>query len=269
MVADFTGDGVLDVGVATGFSFQVYDGAKLMDSAVATGDTVAWSVPAQDCSSAQTGAAAFDLDNDGAAEALYADETTFRIYRGTDGDVQFSACNTSGTIREKPVVADVDGDGFAEIVVVSNNYSSINCGGQKTTGVRVFGAENGHWARAARTSGEDLAGAPNAAPDLTLEVFVEREPELKVSARVRNLGDAPVPPGVTVSFYDGNPEDSGTPIGQTQTTRTLDVLGSTMVELNLQTEPSELYVVVNDDESANAWKECRMDNNVVGPVELL
>lgn len=269
VVADFTGDGVLDIGLATGFSFQVYDGAKLMDYTVATGDTLAWSMPVQDCSSAQSGSAAYDLDNDGAAEALHADETTFRIYRGTDGDVQFATCNTSGTIREKPVVADVDGDGFAEIVVVSNNYSAINCGGQKTTGVRVFGPENGHWARAPRTSGEDLVGAPNAAPDLTLEVFVEREPDLRVLARVRNLGDAPVPAGVTIGFYDGNPEDSGTPIGQTQTTRALEVLGSTMVELTLQTEPGELYVVVNDDGAAKAWKECRVDNNVVGPVELL
>ena len=41
-----------------------------------------------------------------------------------------------------------------------------------------------------------------------------------------------------------------------------------MVELPLQTEPGELYVVVNDDEAANAWKECRTDNNVAGPVEL-
>ncbi|MEZ4461696.1 MAG: VCBS repeat-containing protein [bacterium] len=265
VVADFTGDGVPDVGVATGFSYQVYDGVKLMDSTVATGATVAWTMPILDCSSAQTGAAAFDLDNDGVAEALFADENTFRIYNGTNGDVHFATCNTSATIREKPVVADVDGDGFAEIVVVSNRYSSINCGGQKTTGVRVFGAQTGHWARAARTSGAGLIGAPNAAPDLTLEVSVEREPELKALARVRNLGDAPVPAGITVSFYDGDPQQSGTRIGQVDTTRALAVLGSTMVELALPSEPVELFAVVNDG-AEQAWKECRMDNNVVGPV---
>ncbi|MBK8264781.1 MAG: FG-GAP repeat protein [Nannocystis sp.] len=44
-----------------------------------------------------------------------------------------------------PLIADIDSDGHADIVVSSNNYSGFNCGGQKTTGVRVFSAPR--WTR--------------------------------------------------------------------------------------------------------------------------
>ena len=57
--------------------------------------------------------------------------------------------NPSGTLREYPVVADVNGDGYAELVVVSNNMwvdqNSIyqtaeqRNAARNVTGVRVFG----------------------------------------------------------------------------------------------------------------------------------
>jgi hypothetical protein len=45
----------------------------------------------------------------------------------------------------RTLIADIDSDGHADIVVSSNNYSGFNCGGQKTTGVRVFSAPR--WTR--------------------------------------------------------------------------------------------------------------------------
>ena len=60
-------------------------------------------------------------------DSVYADELYMRIYDGTTGEVLTQECNTSGTLHEYPLVADVDGDGQADIVVTSNSYSELTC----------------------------------------------------------------------------------------------------------------------------------------------
>ncbi|HWB79894.1 MAG TPA: hypothetical protein VG755_33245 [Nannocystaceae bacterium] len=62
---------------------------------------------------------AFDFLGDASAEAMYADETTLFVFDG-DGQPLLTTPRTSWTQAENPVVADVDDDGSAEIVVVSN-----------------------------------------------------------------------------------------------------------------------------------------------------
>jgi hypothetical protein len=44
-----------------------------------------------------------------------------RVYRGTDGMVQLTVPSSSATIHEYPLVADVDGDGNSEILIVANS----------------------------------------------------------------------------------------------------------------------------------------------------
>jgi hypothetical protein len=65
----------------------------------------------------------FDFDQDGTAEIVYRDETLLRIIDGSANSpypnrVKASFPNYSGTSGEYPVVADVDNDGHAEIVIV-------------------------------------------------------------------------------------------------------------------------------------------------------
>src|SRR3546814_11060166 len=55
--------------------------------------------------------------NGGRAEVVYSDEQTLWIYDGATGAVRWSRPMSSGTTIEQPIVADVDGDGQAEIVV--------------------------------------------------------------------------------------------------------------------------------------------------------
>jgi hypothetical protein len=112
-VADFDGDGTPDVGVAGAVGYIVFSGKKLMDPNVAPADTVLWFTQTQDCSSAFTGSSVFDFDGNGKAEVVYADELYMRIYDGTTGEVLLQVCNTSGTLHEYPLVADVDNDGQA------------------------------------------------------------------------------------------------------------------------------------------------------------
>ena len=81
-----------------------------------------WSRGIGDKSSRRTGSTVFDFNGDGKAEVVYADEYFMRVYDGNDGNTLFCLCNTSETLYEYPIVADVNNDGHAEIIVASNRY---------------------------------------------------------------------------------------------------------------------------------------------------
>lgn len=244
-VADFNGDGVPDVALAGGVAYAVFDGKKLMAQATPNADTLLWTKTTQDCSSAATGSSVFDFEGDGKAEVIYADETTLRVYDGTTGDVRWQTCNTSGTLIEYPLVADVDNDGQADIVVASNAYTSFQCDGVKTTGIRVFGDKNGNWIRTRRVWNQHTYHVTNvnedgsipknekpnhaqprlnnfrqnvqplgefSAPDLVVSALPRCTGDYGLVARVRNVGEAAAPPGVRVDFYLGDPQSGGVKI---------------------------------------------------------
>lgn len=129
-IADFDGDGFPEVASAGANAYAVFDpdcvGAPARGGACASGrvDGVLWSSPTQDTSSNVTGSSVFDFEGDGPAEVVYADECFVRVYAGATGEVIFSQKSSSCTWYENPVVADVDGDFNAEIVVAANT----NCG---------------------------------------------------------------------------------------------------------------------------------------------
>ncbi|MCA9690138.1 MAG: VCBS repeat-containing protein, partial [Myxococcales bacterium] len=132
-------------------------GAALMDANVPGPATVVWIKQTTDCSSASTGSSVFDFDGDGRAEVVYSDQNRLRVYDGATGDILVERCNTTATLIEYPLVADVDNDGQADIVVVSNAYAKnspqISCvenGVNGQSGVRVFGPAAGEWVRTRR-----------------------------------------------------------------------------------------------------------------------
>ena len=255
-------------------------------------DTRLWLRPTQDCSSAQTGSSVFDFDGDGQAEVVYADETTMHVYAGATGEPLFETCSTNGTLWEYPLVADVDNDGHADIIVGSNSYSGFTCeDGSKTTGIRVFGDLEGNWVRtrrvwnqhayhvtnveesgaipAAEASNHEVPGLNNfrqnvqpsgqfSAPDLVVSIAPECDGEgYALRARVLNVGEAPVEAGVVVGFYRG-----GTQLGQLATTRALYPLTFEDLELALDEEiDDDVRAVVDDGAPPHPWHECRTDNN--------
>lgn len=107
-IADFDGDGRPEIGVAFGGAYEVFD----LDTRARL-----WSRPSQDTSSRRTGSSVFDFNGDGRAEVVYGDECYVRVYDGRDGTVLFSQARFSSTWTENPIVADVDADGSAEMVV--------------------------------------------------------------------------------------------------------------------------------------------------------
>jgi hypothetical protein len=81
---------------------------------------IVWEAPNHDLSSSVTGSSVFDFEGDGKAEVVYNDECFLWVYDGQTGAVRLAELTTSFTATEASLVADVDGDGHSEIVLVSN-----------------------------------------------------------------------------------------------------------------------------------------------------
>ncbi|MFN3455708.1 MAG: FG-GAP repeat domain-containing protein, partial [Pseudobdellovibrio sp.] len=141
-IGDFDGvSSTLEIAIATGRSLTIFD---------SKGSKIAGSLTV-DCSSRKTGVASFDFNGDGKPEIVYADEQKLRIYE-MDGSqnlkVVWEISNPSGTLSEYPVVADVDNDGYANLVVAQNSYFIRDPlhPNYNQYGVRVFGPNKaGSW----------------------------------------------------------------------------------------------------------------------------
>jgi hypothetical protein len=132
-VADFDGDGAPEIGVAGNSTYTVLD----------TDGSVLWQNTVQDGSSGATGSAVFDFEGDGIAEVVYADETRLWAFAGPDGAVKLeSTDHSSWTVVEYPVVADVDHDDQAEIVVA---HSTLPGDPTPVLGISVIGDADRSW----------------------------------------------------------------------------------------------------------------------------
>ncbi|MBA2319674.1 MAG: VCBS repeat-containing protein [Deltaproteobacteria bacterium] len=129
-IADFDGDGEPEIGVAAGSRYSVMEGDG----------SILWQAVTDDASSGNTASSVFDFEGDGAAEVVYADQTRLWVFSGVDGSVKLeSTHHSNGTWLEYPVVADVDGDGHADIVVPQEyQYGGF-------TGIAVFTDRNNSW----------------------------------------------------------------------------------------------------------------------------
>lgn len=233
-VADFDGDGAPEVAVAAGSAVLIAEPV-----AAPEGIRVLWTSPIQDQTSSGTGLSAFDFQGDGAAELLFGDECAVRGYDGATGRVVFEVPNTQSTSREYPVVADVDADGRAEIIMVANTFASANCGATPRRGVFVYGADGQSWSPARKvwtshaqrpTTSDGFGHTPRqlseawtdplrntmratsfgpgttAAPDLELEVVTRCDgAKVEVVTQVRNAGAVTANMnGVVLELVDGS-----------------------------------------------------------------
>lgn len=152
-VADFDGDGEPEIGVAGRSNYTVFD----------TDGTKLWERTTQDGSSGNTGSAVFDFEGDGVAEAVYADETRLWVFNGPDGAVKLeSADHSNATWTEYSVIADVDGDGHAEIVVPNTPYTA------SFTGITVIGDADNSWKEGRRIWNQHAYSITNINDDGTI-----------------------------------------------------------------------------------------------------
>ncbi|MCB8978743.1 MAG: tandem-95 repeat protein [Ardenticatenaceae bacterium] len=290
-IANFDLDSEPEIGVACGQGYYVFEG----DS------TLKWSVPVQDGSSGITGSSVFDFNGDGIAEVVYNDELYLRVFRGTDGEILFEIPNSSGTLLEYPVVADVDLDGNAEIVVVSNNNQGFaDQVGLTEFGVFVYEDVLDNWVKTRSIWNQhtyhisninddgtiplteepswlthnsyranlSLDLSPLAAPDLTasrLVVTPLTAGGAALTVRVGNGGLNLVADGIPVAFYNGDPDAGGSLIGVEYTQQTLhsgDYEDVTIQLANAPTDPFEIFVRVDDDgQGIGTENECNENNN--------
>ncbi len=146
-VADFDGDGFAEVGTASSTAYVVFDFQCTGDPLPpeCEREWVRWMVENDDCSSRATGSSVFDFEGDGSAEVVYADETTFRIFRGSDGTILYEdSTHSSNTRVEMPIVVDVDNDGKSEVVIPEPN---TNPG---LGGIEIWEDADNNWVRTRR-----------------------------------------------------------------------------------------------------------------------
>ncbi len=235
-IADFDGDGFMEIASANGNKYNVFEFDQTTKALSAK-----WSHDTQDLSSNVTGSSVFDFEGDGASEVVYNDECYSRVFKGADGTVLLEIPNSTATIHEYPVIADVNGDNHSEYVVVANDVNHLNhtvtCaagdGGTYTPnhGVYVYGDPNDKWVRTRKIWNEHAYHITNINGDGTLPVQEERSwgpnglnnyrvssqgkgvfnaPDLKVSLEVSTK---PCPTGIELRARVENDGSLGVPAG--------------------------------------------------------
>jgi hypothetical protein len=259
-VGDVDGDGEPEIGVAGNNKYWIIEGDGSVKWTQATFD-----------SSENTGSTFFDFDGNGTTEVVYMDEQKLRVFDGASGTLIFQVANGSSTVYEFPVVADIDNDGHADLLVPSN------------TGLRHYRDVNNSWVRTRGIWNQyqyqtqlvnDDASLPQGVPDYWLDDNSYRVqgvpeptavPDLTVSflrvvdhgvgqpmtlaVRVGNGGRAEVRAGTKLAFYQGNPTAGGVLLG----TLTLPAVASgayqdvELTGVTTLTGTQAVYVVADSD----------------------
>ncbi len=184
-VHDFDGDGVSEFALSSSSHYSVYE----RDA------TLVWTAEIEDPSGIAAGTA-FDFLGDGVAEAMYADEFWMFIYGG-GGQPLLQVPRTSRTLIEYPVVADVDNDGSAEIIVVSNETTGNEADGLT---VQVIRDKRDRWIQARRIWNQHTYHVTNVREDGTIPQVEPRSWEwlntFRTNAQIEGGGVCkPAPPG--------------------------------------------------------------------------
>ncbi|MFT4622353.1 MAG: hypothetical protein ACI8PZ_001009 [Myxococcota bacterium] len=127
--------------------------------------TLLWSVAVRDASGA-SGPSIFDFEGDGIPEVVYADEDKLIAVDGRTGATKFyTTDHSSDTMMEYPVIADIDADGEAEIIVshVLNGRA-----------ISVYGSGDFEtWEPGRRVWNQHAYSINNVSDDLTLPLHQE------------------------------------------------------------------------------------------------
>jgi hypothetical protein len=290
-IADFDADGMPEIGVASARDYVVYewDGTALL-----------WGFGTTDASSHATGSTVFDFEGDGRPEVVYGDEVSLWVLDGMTGEVRLEDTrHSSRTLHEYPIVVDVDGDGYPEIVVPNGGGHY----GDAKTGLYVLGSDTPRgdgWLGGRQVWNQHAYNIVNVNDDLSIPahpesnwpyhnnfrsgdvnpVYGNNSPDavplvdscpwdcddgvLRLQIRLANQGTATLRHDMKLTVYDAATDD---PI-------VIESI-SPPIEPGFASEPFEyafsadtigpdgLYVAVDDAEGVETVRECDEDNNMV------
>jgi hypothetical protein len=253
-VGDFDGDGDPELVVPAVNRISMFEGDG----------TLVWSALAQD-TSGLAGCSGFDFDRDGADEVVYADHEDLIILSGDGSVLSRWQGHHSFTIFETPVVADVDGDGAAEVCIGSNNgdFNGLSCLGHVDDAWPGTGSSWGRhdYAESGRVRTRAIVEDPSA-PDLTgklVDLCVDCSGDVELSVQAWNRGALALD-GMTWGLYamdlgsetllDEGAFASG-PVGEADASRVISFPAADLGQMGA--------VLVLDHEGVES--ECFEDNN--------
>jgi hypothetical protein len=181
-VGDFDGDGIADVAQSSCNHYGVFKPGP-------TAWSLLWSQPVNDTSGVAA-STAFDFLGRGIADAVYGDQVSLLVFDGKTGMQELKQSRSSGTIIEYPIVADIDNDGSADILVVSNNgaYPAL----------QVFQDSQKRWIPTRRIWNQHAYHVTNVREDGTIPAKMKNNWQLlntfRINAQVENGGDCAPPP---------------------------------------------------------------------------
>ena len=139
-LADVDGDGFVEIAVAHGDALAVYD----FDCAGCMGD-VRWTSPMVETD--RTAGVSFgDLNGDGDLEIYAMDRFSLMVRDGRTGALVANRITASVNITQAPIIADVDLDGDAELLVPSSRLVSNSIYVEAPRpGLQILGRPDGSW----------------------------------------------------------------------------------------------------------------------------
>ena len=288
-LADINGDGFLEIG---------FVGKKFYYAYSHTGELL-WKTAIQDNSSGLTGSTVFDFEGDGRADIVYFDEEFLRVF-DENGEAKFKIANNSGTWIEYPVIADLDKDGHADILIPSSDSNAVKGENNLTKGVSAFQDRYNSWpatrsiwnqhayhidnvnddgtipripAKSFQTHNTfRLSAFPNRSGQEQMDIVLSKlrlEPvennSVNLVVDLQNRTNVDVLDNITVSFYHGEPSEGGVFLGEVSVPA-LDKY--TSVALSINDVDTSLWVkhIVAVISYSGYTPECVSDNNAITGV---
>ncbi|WP_375561218.1 FG-GAP-like repeat-containing protein [Bernardetia sp. OM2101] len=162
-----------------------------------------------DETSDRTSGSTFDFNGDGNAEVIYSDEENLIIYNGETGVQLASVTSRSGTRSEYPLVADVDKDGFTELIVTEQD---VNGPTDDAIGSVVVYGSGSDWVSSRIVWNQHTYFVTNIEDDLGVPTIQQNHAVIGYSAGVNGPLNSFIK---QVSLFDQN-NNSLTPTGDLQ-----------------------------------------------------
>ncbi len=162
-IGDFDGDGMVEMGTAGANQYVVIEYDAATNTLVEK-----WRTTGLDDGSQRTGSSLFDFEGDGMKEVVYSEEGHLFVLNAETGAEIIKIPAEAGTRSEYPLVADVNADGAAEIVLTAQDGNGPGFSGNDY--VQVYRSKSFPWVSARPVWNQHGYFNTNINDDLTVPI---------------------------------------------------------------------------------------------------